>query len=65
MSSSLKLIFLPSQQDDWTWLLKIPVREGEPTPMEFLFLWHAKTLMPMLAKLQEQPHLIGPPGGVA
>jgi hypothetical protein len=36
------------QASDWTWLLRAPVAQGEPVPMELWFLWHANTLLPML-----------------
>jgi hypothetical protein len=39
---------------DWTWLLCAPVKEGEPTPIELWFFYHANTLMPMWRKEQEQ-----------
>lgn len=29
---------------DWTWLLKVPVTDGRPTPMHFWFYFHAYTL---------------------
>lgn len=32
---------------DWTWLLKVPVKAGDPTPLEFWFLYHANTILPM------------------
>lgn len=34
--------------NEWAWLLRVPVAEGEPVPMELWFLWHANTLLPFI-----------------
>jgi hypothetical protein len=32
---------------DWAWPLRVPVKEGDPMPMQLWFLYHANTLIPM------------------
>lgn len=42
-----RVVFESEQSTDWTWLLRVPVPAGQPTPMELLFLYHANTLIPL------------------
>jgi hypothetical protein len=46
-------VVLVAQDTDWTWLLRVPVKEGEQTPMEFFWMWYANTILPM-RKAEEQ-----------
>ena len=32
---------------DWAWLLRIPLKQGDCVPLEFWFLYHYNTLLPM------------------
>lgn len=41
---------------DWTWLLRVPVKDGEPCPMEFWFLYQANTILPMQRQQPEVAH---------
>jgi hypothetical protein len=49
-----RMVFETEQTLDWTWLLRVPVKQGEPTPMELLFLYHANTLIPLKRYLAER-----------
>lgn len=53
-----RVVFQAEESTDWTWLLHVPVKAGDPIPMELVFLWHANTLVPFLkseaAKEQER-----------
>lgn len=49
-----RYLFVPTESNtDWTWLLRVPVKAGEPIPFEIVMMYHANTLLPMQRKQQD------------
>lgn len=34
-------------EDNWTWLLRVPIARGDPIPLELWFLYHYGTVLPL------------------